>query len=100
MKDKAQDKAFTPAEGVTLQNALRYVAAVGQAIRRDLLQLPLEDRGFIAGLLGGALHLEAQEIDNYRKGLIQAGEALPMTAQQQEQFKWMMHRIFDRKPGS
>ena len=95
-----KDYDFTPAEGVTLDNALRYVEAIGQAIRRDIMQLPFEERGFIIALLAGALHLEAQEIDNYRKGLIQAGEALPMTAQQQEQFKWMMHRIFDKSPDS
>ena len=95
-----RDNDFTPAEGVTLDNALRYVAAIGNAIRRDLLQLPLEERGFIAGLLAGALHLEAQGIDKYRATLIDAGQAIPMTADQQEQFKWMMQRIFDKTPDS
>lgn len=91
---------FQPAEGVTLENALRYVAAVGDAIRRDLLRLPFEDRGYIAGLLAGALHLEAQQIDKYRQTLIDLGQAVPMTEDQQEQFKWMMHRIFDKTPDS
>lgn len=88
-----KENGFTPAEGVTLENALRYVAAVGDAIRRDLTRLPLEERGFIAGLLAGALHLEATSIDKYRDGLIQAGRAIPMTADQQEQFKWMMRKL-------
>ena len=91
---------FTPAEGVTLENALRYVAAVGDAVTREITRLPFEERGFVAGLLAGALHLEAQRIDKHRAGLIQAGQAIPMTADQQEQFKWMMHRIFDKTPDS
>lgn len=84
---------FTPAVGVTLENALRYVAAVGDAITRDLTKLPIEERGFIAGLLAGALHLEATRIDKYRAALIQQGQAIPVTADQQEQLKWMWRKV-------
>lgn len=95
-----KDNDFSPAEGVSIENALRYVEAIGQAIKRDIMQLPFEERGFIIGLLAGALLLEAKEIDKYRKTLIDLGQAVPMTAKQQEQFEWMMHRIFDTKHDS
>lgn len=87
---------FTPAEGVTLENALQYVAAVGDAVRRDIMKLPLEERNFIAGLLAGGLLIEANGINKHRAGMVQRGEAIPITKAQQEQINWMIRRICNR----
>ena len=95
-----KDKDFTPAEGVTLKNAMRYVAAIGEAVKKDIMKLPIEQRGFISSLIAGALHMEAQSIDKYRDGLIQAGQAIPNTDEQTEEFKWILRRIFEKNPDS
>lgn len=99
-QDDMNKHDFSPAEGVTLQNAIRYVATVGEAIRRDLLKLPLEDRGYIASLLSGALLEEGFEIADFKKELIRTGQAVDMTAQQKEQFELMLRRFAYRTQGS
>lgn len=53
---------FTPAEGVTMENAIRYILAVEEAAMNEFNDLPPEDRRTILATLGVTMRLALNTI--------------------------------------
>ena len=75
---------FIPADGVTIENALRYLEAIEQAIKRDITLLPKSDRSMMLGIMGGSLAQASENIFNFRQSMEKSGDSLPTTEEQKE----------------
>lgn len=74
-----KDDKFAPVEGVTIENAIRYIAAIGEAVRKNILDLPLEDRFFVGSIISATLLVECKSIQNHIVSLLNTGQAIKMT---------------------
>ena len=77
-----KDNDFTPAEGVTIDNCLRYIAAIEEATRRDIALVKKSDRSMTLGLVSSALSNAADSISKLRKDMEEKGQAPPITTEQ------------------
>lgn len=84
-----KDDKFAPAEGVTIENALRYIAAIGEAVRNGIMDLPLEDRFFFGALISSTLLVESKRIQNHIWSLLHTGQAIKMTQEQDD----LLHQL-------
>lgn len=87
---------FTPAEGVTLENALRYVVAIQKAAQRDVVSVSKDDRSMILGILSAALEDAAQRVSFQRAQLERKGEAKPMSKAQRQQIEMIFRRALEK----
>lgn len=87
---------FTPAEGVTLENALRYVVAIQEAAQRDAESVNKDDRSMILGILSAALEDAAQRVSFQRAQLERKGEAKPMSKAQRQQIEMIFRRALEK----
>ena len=76
------DNDFKPAEGVTLDNCLRYIEAIEQAAARDISRIGKGERSMILGVVSAALSNAANKIDKVRNEMEEKGQALPVTPEQ------------------
>lgn len=86
--DKHKD--LSPIEGVTIGNGLRYIHAVEDAAQREILDLPIEDRSFMLGVIKANLQLAVISIDKLQVQLEEKGDALPITDAQRLHFQLML----------
>jgi len=77
-----KDDKFAPVEGVTIENALRYIAAIGEAVRKNILDIPLEGRFFVGALISATLLVESKNIQKHIVSLLSTGQAIGMTREQ------------------
>lgn len=87
---------FTPAEGVTLENALRYVVAIQEAAQRDAESVNKDDRSMILGILSAALEDAAHRVSFQRAQLERKGEAKPMSKAQRQQIEMIFCRALEK----
>lgn len=87
---------FTPAEGVTLENALRYVVAIQEAAQRDAVSVSKDDRSMILGILAAALDDASCRVTDYRVQLERKGAAKPMSKAQRQQIEMIFRRALEK----
>lgn len=87
---------FTPAEGVTLENALRYVVAIQEAAQRDAESVNKDDRSMILGILSAALEDAAHRVSFQRAQLERKGAAKPMSKAQRQQIEMIFRRALEK----
>jgi hypothetical protein len=85
------------AKEVTIENCLQYINAVGEAAKRDILDLPLEDRSFMLGVIKVTLQLTVLELDHLQASMEARGDATPITDEQRLHFQLMLQLAF-REP--
>lgn len=89
------DNEFKPADGVTIDNAIRYVEAVEQAVKRDIRRLPKNERSFILGMMAGALRLASDSLATFRKSLEDQGASSPMSDDQKLQLRLLLRDVLN-----
>ena len=77
-----KDNDFTPAEGVTIDNCLRYIAAIEEAAKRDIALVNKGERAMTLGLVSSALSNAAASLNKLRKDMEEKGQAPPITTEQ------------------
>lgn len=87
---------FDPASGVTIENSLRYLEAIEQAIKREIKTIPKSERSMMLGILAGSIGLVSNRITEFRKDLEKSGESSPVTKEQKEQLKAIFRRARDK----
>ena len=68
-------KKFESAEGVTLENAIRYISGVKAAVDREIYSLDREDRSMVLGIIASVLAKTAEEILQMKTKMEMAGES-------------------------
>lgn len=77
-----KDGKFVPVDAETIEKVLQYTAAIGEAVRKHIMQFPLEDRFFVGSLISAALIVESDELRNYIVSLLNSGQAIRLTIAQ------------------
>ena len=91
---------FKPAEGVTLLNAMEYATAIEDAVRDEIMTVPVEQRSAIIGMVAVTLKLTLSSLLAFRDSLEQQGLASPPTEEQLLQIKMIMRRAAEDKKES
>lgn len=86
-----EDK-FTPAPGVTIDNALRYIEAIEEAVERDINRIPKSERALAATLVAGTMRMASDRINSFRDKMERTGDADPLSEVQ----KMSLHLVFRR----
>lgn len=55
MKKREEKQQQAPVESITILNAIKTVQAIGVAVRRELLDIPIEERAMVARIISMAL---------------------------------------------
>lgn len=84
-----EHKHITPAEGITIENALNYVDAIVNAVKRDIHKLPIRNRGHALIIINKYLESSATAIHIYKEELIKSGDATRTSGEQHRQ----AHRV-------
>ena len=87
---KHATETFTPAEGVTIDNALEYLQAIENAIRCGITRLPISERSMMLGILSGSIAQTAEALNQFRKDMEKTGTATPATEEQKLQLRMMI----------
>ena len=100
MKKREEKQQQAPVESFTILNAIKSVQAIGVAVRRELLDIPIEERAMVAKLISMALITEGTCLSKYIGRLIMESKATWTTKEQDEQIKWAIQRAFTDSPDS
>ena len=96
MKDK-----FNPAEGVTFDNALRYLEAIEQAIKTEIKNFPKSERSMMLGVMAGSIAQVSDSLFKLRKDMERRGESTPVTEEQKQMTRIIFRKaIAEEKPES
>lgn len=93
----AKDESHSPVKGVTIENCLRYINAVEEAAKRDIKDLPIEDRSFMLGLIKVHMQLSIMTLDKFQATMEEHGDATPVTHEQKLHFQLMLQLAFKDK---
>lgn len=96
----AKDESLSPVKGVTIENCLRYINAVEEAAKRDIKDLPIEERSFMLGLIKVHMQLSIMSLDRLQAALEESGDATPITDEQRLHFHLMLQLAFKDKTGN
>ncbi len=88
------NKKFEPAEGVTLENSIRYIAGVKAAVDREIRTLDREDRSMVLDIIASTLMSTAQEIQQMKTKMEMAGESDKVSDEKKKRL-----RLLFRKAG-
>lgn len=87
MRYTMKEDKFTPARGVTIDNALRYIEAIEEAVKRDFNKLPSDERSVSVGMIAGSLRQASDRLAAFRANQEACGAAAPMTETQKLQLR-------------
>ena len=80
------------AERITIYNALRYVDAIMQVVKRGIYTLPKENRALALSTISQYLQMASIHIHHYKEDMIKSGEATRTTI---EQHNKATHTVYD-----
>ena len=96
-----EQKPFSPADGVTLDNALQFIEAINAAVRRDIPSVDRTERSMLIGIVAAALNQTSESLGQFRAKLEQAGQATPISEEQKAQLRLFIRGAKSkRKPES
>lgn len=75
---------------ITLENALSYIEAIGEAVKRCVMDLDKEDRSEVVGIVSAVLSQTSESLQQFRAKLEQSGEATPVTEEQKLRLRKIM----------
>lgn len=87
---------FSPAEGVDITTALRYIQAIEEAVKRDASSLDKSERSMMIGLIAGTMRKAADGLGEYRAHLEAVGLADPPTEEQLLQLRMIFRRALEK----
>lgn len=89
---KTEDKFEIP-KGVTIDNALRYVVAIEEAVKRDIVKLPEDMRTFALASMKMALELAAHRVERLL-------DEARMTKELTDEEKFQLSMLMAKEEGS
>lgn len=88
---------FKPAEGVNITNAYSYIAAIEEAVRRDVMLVDKKERSMLVGMVAGALRLAADQLGEFRANLEATGQADRPSEEQFLRLKMIFRRAREKR---
>lgn len=84
-------------DNVTIHNAISYITAISEAVRRDIKTIPIEDRTVVIKGIRLCMEIEATSLERLVNELMEKGETLPVSHEQavfiKEQFKRLVDEV-------
>lgn len=94
------NEEFEIPPGVTIVNALRYVNAIEQAVKREITRIPKSERGMVTAMVAGALRVSSDALNNLREKMEKTGEADPITDEQRLQLRMLFRNAMEKNRSS
>lgn len=92
-----KDKFDIPQDIVTIDNALRFILAIEQAVYRDLNKLGKSNKALAASIVGAALDNASHSIMTKVDSMVKNGEAEPLSEEQLLHLKLLFRRAHEDK---
>ena len=95
------NEEFKPAEGVTFDNALRYLEAIEEAVKRDIKNFPKSERSMMLSVMAGSIAQVSDSLFKFRKDMEKRGDSTPVTEEQKQMTRLIFRRaLAEEKPES